>query len=465
MKIKRIVIAALALLLGLSAFSCGRAVPHGTETGDERKTEVPDSLTEKPDTAGETQAPEQKKTLKVLATGHSNIVTSVSYLTYIARDLGTDMLVGLVWRGDATFGTYVNLCNARNSFGYEKSNYSLFQNAVATEKTFNQYLVEEDWDIITINQGHLFNGYDSKDDLPALLKIIRKKCPDTPIYNNISLAFMDGCTNQQFQTDFRGDADVMFNAVLEDVKENIAPNPEIAAMIPTGTLIKSLTTSKYKNILYVADKIHLGVYGSYAAGVLWYAVLTGESVEGLTWMPAGMDPEFRDLVIETVPKILANPYQVIDFGEKDGGSEQQDAIEFKAKVTLDYTDGGYFAKFEDFLVTANDRGGVDVSSENGVEIRCIWAFTNETVKDHPILNYSLWDEGVSKICVTKYWNDGVGDLELPVDVGPHSVDLEALFREIDTSNTLGYTYVTVYTSSTEPVCISHFCLMKDSIAG
>ena len=464
MKSKRILIAALALLLGLSAVSCRQADPAGTDTADARETEGPDSQTA-PDTAGETQPPEQKKTLKVLATGHSNIATSVTYLTYIAKDLGTDMLVGLLWRGDSTFGIQANLHATPKAFYFGKSNYSMFNNITVSDKTYDDRLVEEDWDIITINQGHLFNGYNSKDDLPALLKIIRKKCPDTPIYNNISLAFMDGCPNQQFQTDFGGDADAMFDAVLNDVKENIAPNPEIAAMIPTGTLIKSLTTSKYRNSLYVTDKVHLGVYGAYAAGVLWYAVLTGESVEGLKWMPAGMDPEFRDLVIETVPKILAEPYQVIDFGEKDGGPEQKDAIEFKATATLDYTDGGYFAKFEEFVVTANDKGGVDVSSATGAEIRCIWAFTNETVESNPFLNYSLWDGGVSKICVTKYWNDGEGDIELPVDVGPHSVDLEALFRDIDTSNTLGYTYVTVYTSSTEPVSITRFCLMKDPIAG
>ncbi|MBO4770789.1 MAG: DUF4886 domain-containing protein, partial [Clostridia bacterium] len=309
---KKITSLILCLMLFISAVSCSNP-GNGADTSGT----LPDSGTQS-ETAIETQpAKERPKSMKVLATGHSNIATSVTYLTYIAKDLGTDMLVGLLWRGDATFGTYVSLHSSPNCFWFGKSNLSTFGDITVSKQTVDDHLAEEDWDIITINQGHLFKGYNSKNDLPKFINIIRSKCPDTPIYNNISLAFMDGCTNAQFLADWQGDTDAMYRDVIEDVKENIAPNENIAGMIPTGTLIKSLTTSKYKDSIYAADRIHLGTYGAYAAGILWYAVLTGASVDGLKWMPAGMEAEFRDFVIELVPKIIANPYEMIDFGQRD----------------------------------------------------------------------------------------------------------------------------------------------------
>ena len=448
---KKITSLILCLMLFISAVSCSNP-GNGADTSGT----LPDSGTQS-ETAIETQpAKERPKSMKVLATGHSNIATSVTYLTYIAKDLGTDMLVGLLWRGDATFGTYVSLHSSPNCFWFGKSNLSTFGDITVSKQTVDDHLAEEDWDIITINQGHLFKGYNSKNDLPKFINIIRSKCPDTPIYNNISLAFMDGCTNAQFLADWQGDTDAMYRDVIEDVKENIAPNENIAGMIPTGTLIKSLTTSKYKDSIYAADRIHLGTYGAYAAGILWYAVLTGASVDGLKWMPAGMEAEFRDFVIELVPKIIANPYEMIDFGQRDSSGGEDGIYELKA--------AGYMAKTNGFNIDANDKSGVDVSSADGNNQRCIWIVPEKTVGELPYLNYSLWDGGITKICVTKKWNDGVGDLELPVDVGAHSENVAELLKDAETDG-LGYVYVTVYTSSTEPVSITHFCFMNEQIAG
>ncbi len=475
---RRITVGMICCILFPMLASCAGDTtrPEGTTGGGEASTSV-GKLTEPENTvppsgitteAGSLPAgteptePLPPKTFRLLATGHSNIHCSVRYLTSIAKDLGTDMTVGLVWRGDATFKTYTDMGRLRDRFVYRKSNDSDFTDATAVSpSTFLENLADDEWDVISVNQGFLYSSYpDSKADLPGLIGMIRDVCPDTPIYHNLGLAYMDGCDNALFRQEYNGNTDAMFETILRDVSENIMPNPGISGLIPTGTLIKSLTTSEYRDRIYVADKVHLGDYGCYAAGVLWYAALAGASVEALEWTPDGVSAEYRDFVIGLVPRILADPYTVIDFGMREEESGQNDdlkGIKLTAEVTIDYTDGGYMDKFADFFLSENGQNGIDVSSVNGAEGRCIWAVTNDIVAQYPILNYSLWGEGISKICITRLWSDGVGDIELPVTTGAHSIDIAALLAEQEVE-TLGYSYISVYTSSAEPVRITNFSL-------
>ncbi|MBR7092109.1 MAG: DUF4886 domain-containing protein [Clostridia bacterium] len=452
-----------ALLTGAALLCCAAACAH-----TDAPSSPPDSTGSVPEgpTTPTTAAQERPRALKVLACGHSNTAASVKYLTFIAKDLGTEMLVGLNWRGDSTFKTYLDMYKTPNRFAFGKGTETDFAGVnVVLEATYVDHFQEEDWDVIVLDQGFLSStNPNSATDLPKLMSIVRQYCPDARLFCDLRAPYMEGCTNAKFQQEYGGDDNAMFNAILKDVQENMATNPDVSAIIPAGTLIKSLETSKYKHALFAGDKVHLGVYGSYAAGVMWYAKLTGASVAELKWMPDGVEEAFRDLVIQAVPQILADPYQVIDFGAGDGDAAGDTLIKFKATKTATYVDGGYFAKYNEFDVAENDRDGLDVRSQTGTTLRCIWAFTNDTIERCPYLNYSLWDDGITKICVTKLWNDGVGDIELPIDVGPHSINIAELVAQQDVQS-VGYTYVTVYTASAEPVSITHFCLMNEQIAG
>lgn len=297
---------------------------------------------------------------------------------------------------------------------------------------------------------------DSKKDLPELLRIIRSVLPDTPVYHNLGLAYADGCPNWLFAQEYGGDTGKMFDTIISDVRDNIMTDPGISGLVPTGTLIKSLMTSEFRNMIYVSDGVHLGVYGSYAAAVIWYSVLTGASVEALEWMSDGVSVRFRDLVKSLVPRIVSDPYTVIDLGH-GGDAEGGEMIAFGAAQSEKENDGGYFARSGQFSAAPNGQDGLDVSMTDGQPGRCIWAFSDSAVSAHPILNYSLWNDGISAIRVAGVWNDGKGDTDLPVDPGSHSIDIEKLLFGRERS---GMTYISVYTASAEPVPIAHFCLMK-----
>lgn len=461
------IISVICLLLAAALIfpSCSK----NTENGDDSTMPDTNNTADVTETTSEitTESTENKRpeSFKVLATGYSLIHNCVTYLTSISKDLGTDMTVGLVWRGDSTFKTYVDMYNIPYRFVYSKGNRTDFSDASnVSEKTVLDALADDDWNIVTINQGFLYSDYpDSSADLPRLVEIIRSVCPNTPIYHNLTPTYMDGCPNALFTKEFNGSTDRMYENFVDDAQKNILSNPEIEGLIPTATLLKSLMTSKYKDMLYAGDKVHLGPYGAYAAGILWYSVLTGASVEGLKWKPAGVDAEFRDFVVELVPKIIASPFYIVDYGMRDSDAEPStDGIELKAEISVcNGLDGGYLAKSDDFIITENGQGGVDVSSQYGANPRCIWAFSNDLIEKYPILNFGIWESGISNICITKLWNDGIGDIELELKNGTNAVNILELLNGQNVES-IGYTYITVYTASTTPVRITHFCLMATS---
>ena len=238
-KIKRLLPIILAAgILTSCAAGAGDAGTTDMNSGTitEKQTEI---ITEKTTADAVTEAPVLRpEKMKVLACGHSNIHTSVRYLTAVSGALGTEMTVGLVWRGDSTFGTYTEMYATPQRFIYEKSSDSQFENAgLVSKNTYLDDLADDDWDVVVINQGFLYSGYpDSKKDLPELLRIIRSVLPDTPVYHNLGLAYADGCPNWLFAQEYGGDTGKMFDTIISDVRDNIMTDPGISGLVPTGRL-------------------------------------------------------------------------------------------------------------------------------------------------------------------------------------------------------------------------------------
>ncbi len=251
--------------------------------------------------------------MKALITGFSNVWYATSYLGEIASDLGTDMTVGLVWRGDATLDTYVSNYNKSNFFVFAKGNsFSTFAAATNVHKnTFLDNLADENWDIIVTHQGFL--GTDPKGtavNYPKHLEIIKSKQPNSKILHYMPNAWADTCLRPEFVSRY-GSSAKMFDDVIKDVEDNIRKNKYVSDIIPGITLIESLKTSSFKDKIYASDGVHINIYGWYACGVLLYAGLTNSSIENLNYC-APVTAEFRDLVKMVVPKVLNDPYTIVD---------------------------------------------------------------------------------------------------------------------------------------------------------
>ena len=82
--------------------------------------------------------------------------------------------------------------------------------------------------------------------------------------------------------------------------------------MPVGTTIQNLRTSYLGDTLN-RDGLHLshGI-GRYAAALTWYSVITGNSIDDITFVPSDY-PEIAENMLaikDAVNKALANPYEV-----------------------------------------------------------------------------------------------------------------------------------------------------------
>ncbi|MHB8963514.1 MAG: hypothetical protein ACYC5K_10220 [Saccharofermentanales bacterium] len=114
-------------------------------------------------------------------------------------------------------------------------------------------------------------------------------------------------------------------------------------------------------------------------------------------------------------------------------------VSFNINPTATYTDGGYYVKGGGDSLTAY---GTEGFTQTG-DMRCLWAFTNETVTSYPYLKIKPGADtsGLVKITISKNW-DVEPEIELTLAASGETVfNLEDL---LSAQSTVGYSYVVVY---------------------
>ena len=119
-------------------------------------------------------------------------------------------------------------------------------------------------------------------------------------------------TNVGFDEYFNSDQMTMYNAIINTTKQIILPNSRISKVMPVGTTIQNLRTSYLGDTLN-RDGLHLshGI-GRYAAALTWYSVITGNSIDDITFVPSDF-PEIGENMLaikDAVNKALVKPYEV-----------------------------------------------------------------------------------------------------------------------------------------------------------
>ena len=111
---------------------------------------------------------------------------------------------------------------------------------------------------------------------------------------------------------YNSDQMTMYNAITKTAKENILTNNAFAGVIPSGTAIQNLRTS-YLGDHITRDGYHLSYdVGRYTAALTWAKLLTNESIDGVTYIPAKYPNVAKHLpaIKEAVNNAVQNPFEV-----------------------------------------------------------------------------------------------------------------------------------------------------------
>jgi hypothetical protein len=255
-------------------------------------------------------------TIKVLAIGNSFSTDAVEHLYLICKDAGIEQIViGNMYIGGCNLAKHLtNMTNNNAAYTFYVSDDNVGGMVADSVPRSAKYGIEyDDWDYITIQQSSPLSGkLDAYTELAGVVDYINAYKPEhTKIYWHLTWAFQADSTHTAFP-DYNSDQMTMYNAIIAAYEKNVATNSAIAGVIPTGTAIQNLRTSRLGDTL-TRDGYHLSKgNGRYTAALTWFATLTGIDVDGISATPSSYKEvaESLDCIKDAVKKAIKSPLAI-----------------------------------------------------------------------------------------------------------------------------------------------------------
>ena len=215
--------------------------------------------------------------MNVLAIGNSFSMDAMRYLSQIARAQGENL---------TAINLYIGGCPLDKHFRhmYSGAPYSLQCNGSETGflVTMDEALLSRPWDVITLQQASHFSGK-KETYIPyvyELVKHIRTLCPKAKLYLHETWAYEEG--SKMLLTHYPDmTSEDMYKNVVRCYHE-IEKDAGFDGLIPSGELMHALLENGVPKIHRDGFHLSLGL-GRYAAGLLWFRMLTGKSVAENTY--------------------------------------------------------------------------------------------------------------------------------------------------------------------------------------
>lgn len=252
-----------------------------SETENPTETPVPTE-------AASSEPYEPDDTLKILAVGNSFSEDALTYLYNIAKSGGIEKIVlGNVFIGGGTMRQHWENNENGVKCTYQKRNN---KSTIDTySRTLESCIKDEDWDIITLQQGSGSSGMPDTYEpyLTNLLNLIKgnAKNPNVKIGWHMTWAYQQNTTHNEF-VNYNKNQMTMYNAIVSTVQQKVIPTESFDFIIPSGTAIQNMRTSYIGDTL-TRDTYHMSyVTGRYITGLMWYRIITGQPVDGITYIPS-----------------------------------------------------------------------------------------------------------------------------------------------------------------------------------
>ena len=215
--------------------------------------------------------------MNVLAIGNSFSMDAMRYLSQIARAQGEQL---------TAINLFIGGCPLDKHFRHMHSGapYSLQCNGSDTGflVTMDEALLSRPWDVITLQQASHFSGK-KETYIPyvyELVKHIRTLCPKAKLYLHETWPYEDG--SKMLLTHYPDmTSEDMYKNVVRCYHE-IEKDAGFDGLIPSGELMHALLENGVSRVHRDGYHLSLGL-GRYAAGLLWFRMLTGKSVSENTY--------------------------------------------------------------------------------------------------------------------------------------------------------------------------------------
>ena len=337
--------------------------------------EEPDTPTERPDYSALKQDWDADGELKILTIGNSFSDDSMEYVYQVAQSAGiTKVTLGNLYIGGCSLSTH--LSNAQSNSGA----YTYRTNTTGTWSSKGGVSIKtavesDDWDFISFQQVSGYSGIaNSYEPLDALIDIVEPLNPSARLVWHMTWAYQSNSGHSDFAK-YDNNQMTMYNSIIGAVQQNIVTNDRIEKIIPAGTSIQNVRTS-YVGDTLTRDGYHLTLdYGRLIGSLSFVRALTGVSIDGVTYMPSGVDASELAVAIEAVNNAYAKPFEVTAStyttapevgGGDQGGDNEGDLNIPEGYVQLSATDMGLMLNSYHNSTGASSTNGTDGFSKGFV---------------------------------------------------------------------------------------------------
>jgi len=216
--------------------------------------------------------------MNILCIGNSFSVDATRYLHGIAKCGGTTInIVNLYIGGCSLYTHYINMLNDNKA-------YELHFNGESTgfKTSIKEAISTREWDFVTMQQASHFS-INYKTYMPYLKELsafVKKYAPNAKQVIHQTWAYEQGSQRLCEELGYSDHKD-MFKDIKESYKKAA---DEIGAdfIIPSGELLQELIASGIEKVHRDTFHATLGL-SRYAIGLLWYEMLTGNSIKDNTF--------------------------------------------------------------------------------------------------------------------------------------------------------------------------------------
>lgn len=257
----------------------------------------------------------EKKQLKILTVGNSFGEDTSHHLPDVARSLGYENVkICVLYIGGCSLNRH-----CKNVEG-DLPSYTYYVNEgrgweTVGGKRISEAVSEDDWDYIAIQHG---TGDGSRYTLPEsyqrlepLIAYIKSIAPQkTRIAFNMAWVMASDSSHPEIRS-YGGDQLLMYSKLAALTGTVVKDTKGLDIVSPTGTAVQNARTTKLSDTHLMRDGFHLSYgLGRYIASLTFIKVLTGVSIDGITWKSDEVDDQSKAIAIAAANAAVASPFEI-----------------------------------------------------------------------------------------------------------------------------------------------------------
>lgn len=235
--------------------------------------------------------------MKVLSIGNSFSQDAHTYLPFLAKGEGEELLLGNLFLAGASLEDhYRNFIDENEVYTYEVFLPNQTDKMAPDGIALHEAVEDDDWDIITLQQASPLSGVKESYEpyLSELMGYLQLVQPKAEIILHQTWAYEQGCDKKEFAEYYDGNQQKMYEKLTECYVEMATKN-EIKRIIPTG-FAWQIARGTFVGDRLTRDGFHGNEMGQFLGSCCYFEAIFNRNCYGTSFDLPDFDKKVSDIL-------------------------------------------------------------------------------------------------------------------------------------------------------------------------